>query len=65
VDGGDHVVAAAVAGQHRAIDRHADRVSIDDVLLALSTEQRSLLRRAGWELGGVRAALEQARRDRW
>ena len=53
------VIAALVAAQRGAIERNAGVVTVDDLLLALVTGQRSLLSQTDWEIGALRTPLEQ------
>lgn len=61
IEAGEHVLAALIAAQRQAVKQKRSTVTIDDLLLALAAEHASLLRREGWEIGALRALLEQRR----
>jgi hypothetical protein len=61
---GEQLIAALAAAERRAIKGQQDVVTVDDLLLALTTGQASLLTRNGWTVEPIRAALEQHGDDR-
>jgi ATP-dependent Clp protease ATP-binding subunit ClpA len=61
IDAGEHVLAAVIGAQRRTRENKRSTVMLDDLLLALATEQASLLSRSGWEISALRTLLERRR----
>ncbi|MHB8694901.1 MAG: Clp protease N-terminal domain-containing protein [Solirubrobacteraceae bacterium] len=61
IDAGERVIAAIASAEKRALENQQQTVTLDDLLLTLAVDQASLLSRSGWDVGPLRAALEQRR----